>query len=424
MPVDRTILKYAAREVTMSKCVILLSFCDMGRELMPTQTTRVGLVFGYSLAYCREILRGIKRFSESKPNWVFTPIAPEPEALTALKRLKHDGLIAHVFDRELAIALTRFRKPVVNVSGVLPNLKFPRVAVDHVRVGRMAADHLLDLGLRNFAFVGYDDHDFSKGRESGFCDTINRVGFTVASYHEQQAILRRDPTGLWTWSNSLLKWLHGLPHPVGILASHDIQGIQVSEACRWLGLRVPDDVAIVGVDNDDLLCELARPSLSSVELAADQIGYEAASLLNRMLAGSPPPVKPTLIPPVRVVARQSSDVLFVEDSDVKQAVRFIRTNAHRQLRVQEVLDEVRVSRRSLERRFRGILQRGISEEIRRVHLDKAKSLLTETALSVAEVAAQSGFLDTRHLSVTFRKEVGLPPLSYRRQLRGTRAGSR
>jgi LacI family transcriptional regulator len=381
---------------------------------------RIGLVMSYGLDFYRDILRGIKAFAETRPHWVFTPIAPEPRAVRAMRPLRHHGMIAHIFNRELADALIEARMPVVNVSGVLPDLPVPRVGVDHFAVGRLAAEHLLDRGLRHFGFVGYLDHAFSVGREAGFRATLEATGCRVASYHESDRA-KRDPTGLWEWNDGLRRWLTGLPRPVGILASHDPQGVELSEVCRHSGLRVPEEVALVGVDNDDLLCELARPSLTSVALPAERIGFEAARLLDRLLTRPHPRPRPSgsvlLLPPQGVVTRVSSDVLAVDDAEVAAALRFIRQHAHESIQVKDVLDEVPVSRRTLERRVRAALGRGVWEEIRRAHLERGKSLLAETEMSMSEVARHAGFSDQRQLSVVFRQETGLTPTAYRRQYR-------
>jgi LacI family transcriptional regulator len=387
---------------------------------MLKHSTRIGLVMGYGLDFYRDILRGIKAFAESRPHWVFTPIAPEPGAVRAMRPLRHHGMIAHIFNREMADALIEARKPVVNVSGVLPDLPVPRVGVDHIAVGRLAAEHLLDRGLRHFGFVGYSEHAFSVGREAGFRTTLEAAGCRVASYHEADHA-KRDPTGLWEWNDGLRLWLAGLPRPVGILASHDPQGVKLSEVCRQSGLRVPEEVALVGVDNDDLLCELARPSLTSVALPTERVGFEAARLLDRLLtrprSRGRTVASALLLPPQGVVIRGSSDVVAIGDAEVAAALRFIRQHAHESIQVKDVLGEVPVSRRTLERRLRAALGRGVWEEIRRVHLERGKSLLAETDMPMSEVARHAGFSDQRQLSVVFRQVSGLTPTAYRRQFR-------
>lgn len=385
---------------------------------MTNSPVRIGLVFGYGLSYYRDIVRGVRAYAESRSHWSFTPIATEPEALGDLGPLDLDGLIAHVFTRELGEALLRLGRPVVNVSGVLPDLKIPRVMADHEQVGRLAAGHFLDRGLRHYGFFGYTDHAFSKGREAGFRRGIERAGFRVSSYLSDDP-LHPEPTGLWRWDDGLQRWLIGLRRPVGVLASHDIQGVQLSEACRRAGLRVPDEVALLGVDDDDLFCELARPSLSSVALPGERIGYEAARMLEALLSGPRRRTsnRPILLPSPGVVTRQSSDVLAIADEDVAAAVRFIRAHAHGPIGVADVLGAVAVSRRSLERRFRAALGRGLGEEIRRVRLEKARGLLSGTEMPIAQVATNSGFSETKHLSTVFRREAGVTPTEFRRRSR-------
>jgi LacI family transcriptional regulator len=385
---------------------------------MSTIPTRIGLVFGYSLSYYRDIVRGIRAFAESRPHWAFTPIAPDPHAVEAIGPLDHDGLIAHVFTHDLAEALVRLRKPVVNVSGVLPDLAMPRVMADHEQVGRLAAGHFLDRGLRHFGFLGYTAHDFSTGRELGFRSEAEKAGCRVESYLSDDP-LHPEPTGLWRWDNGLQGWLVGLPRPVGVLASHDIQGVQLSEACRRAGLRVPDEVALLGVDDDDFFCEVARPSLSSVALPGERIGFEAARMLEGLISGRERQTSPRtlLLPSPGVVTRHSSDVLAIEDGDVATAVRYIRAHALGSIGVPDVLEAVAVSRRSLERRFRSVLGRGLGEEIRRVRLEKAKGLLSGTEIPIAQVATNSGFSEAKRLSTVFRLETGLTPMEYRRRSR-------
>jgi LacI family transcriptional regulator len=381
---------------------------------MPKTIVRIGLVMTHSLGFYRDILRGVKAFAVERPDWVFTPIAPEARAIELARPLNCDGYLAHVFTRPLASVLVKLRKPVISVAGVLPDLPLPRVAVDHVEVGRQAARHLLERGVCQFGFVGYPKHDFSVKRQEGFRETIESAGMTLDVFLERASRVQ-DPTGVWRWNQPLMDWLTSLPKPVGVLASNDVQASQVSECCRQLKLLVPDQVAIVGVDDDDVLCELSRPSLSSVALPGERIGYEASKLLDKWLSGSPPARTLIVLPPAGVVVRQSSDLLAVPDPDVSAAVRFIQRHAHQEMRVENILQHVSIARRALERRFRKSLNRSISEEIRRVHLNRSKQLLIDTELPIATVARMSGFHDGRQLSILFRKATGSTPSEFRRQ---------
>jgi LacI family transcriptional regulator len=381
---------------------------------------RIGLVLSYSLAYCRGIMRGVKAYAQTKQDWIFTPVAPEDDPVTILRRLRPAGVIAHVYTTELAAALKRLRRPLVNVSGVLADFPAPRVGLDDEAIGRTAAQHLLDRGLRHFAFVGHPGHGYSVRRETAFRAAVEAAGHAVASYLDP--VSHFDPRGrLWALDLRVRRWLTRLPRPVGVFACNDLWGAQLSEVCRQAGLGVPEEVAMLGVDNDDLLCDLARPSLSSVAVPAEAVGFRAAALLDRLMAGGAPPAKPTLLGPIGVVSRQSSDILAIEDADVSEAVRYIRDRAHEPVTIDSILDTVAVSRRSLERRFRRVLGRGIWDEIRRVHVARARELLANTNMSMAEVAVAAGFSDGKHLAVVFRQELGLTPSEYRRGYRHSRA---
>jgi LacI family transcriptional regulator len=234
----------------------------------------------------------------------------------------------------------------------------------------------------------------------------------VSSFLERTRRIE-EPNGLWKWNAALQTWLQKLPKPIGILASHDIQGVQLSEYCNQLQLRVPDEVSIVGVDDDDLLCELARPSLSSVALPSERIGYQAAMLLFSLLHSKRRKTEAIVLPPGGVVVRQSSDLLSIPDPDVAEALRYIRSNCGRPIQVTDVLHAVSVSRRGLERRFRKCLNRSIFEEINRNHVERARQMLISTNHSMASIADKSGFRDSRHFSILFRKLMGATPTMYR-----------
>lgn len=377
---------------------------------------RIGLVFGYELGFYRDILHGIKSFAAERPHWVFTPLTADRRELESPAARSQDGFIAHIFTPAVGDMLRKRRRPVVNVSGVLPELPFPRVVVDHEAVGRMAARHLLERGLRHFAFLGYPRHAFSVGRENGFRSEVEAAGHRMAVFLDRKQSIG-DPTKLWRWNQDLLAWLESLPKPLGLLTSHDNQGVQVSEYCRHLDLHVPEEVAIVGVDNDDWLCELARPALSSVALPCERIGHEAARMMEQILSGERPAASRLVLPPVRLVVRASSDIQALPDADVADALRYIREHADRPIMVADLLAAVPVSRRSLERRFRRHLRRGIWEEIRRAHLQRAQMLLIDTDLPMSIVAQRSGFGDSRQLSIVFRQDTGETPTHFRRRHR-------
>lgn len=377
---------------------------------------QIGLMLTHNFAYYRGVLSGIRKFAETRPEWLFRLFGLEH--LKALRRLRPAAVIASVNSVSLAKSLSSWRRPIVNVSAVFPGLPFARVGVDNSEIGRLAAAHFLERGLRHFGFVGPAGFLFSTEREAAFRLALNAAGHALICYHGHKS-RPSDPLGrCWDLDRGIHRWLRALPKPVGVFVPNDLWGVHVTEACRQIDLRVPEQVALLGVDNDGLFCELSRPPLSSIQVPAEQIGMEAALLLEAILKGHRKKVTTVLLPPVGVTSRRSSETLVTDDHEVVEAVRFIRENTHLPLRVPDVLKQVPVARRSLERRVRAVLGRGLGEEIRRGHMERAKRLLVETDLPIKLVAEQAGFSDFRHMAVTFRQELGLSPSAVRRQLRG------
>lgn len=387
---------------------------------MKTKNIRIGLAVPRGYTFDRDILRGIARYAQSKPEWLFASVDPERQPLHTLGHLRPDGLIASVSTRSIARTLSAGRRPIVNVAATLMKLRMPTVRVDNTRVGELAAAHFLERGLRHFAFVGPQSQLFSVERYAAFSRALDRKRHVTMSYFTP-AEIPFDPLGQrWDLDQGVQGWLRNLPKPVGLFSPGDEWGIQVCEACRQLGLRVPEDVAVLGVDNDDLNCELSRPRLSSVMLPAERIGYEAAALLDRLLAGGKRPRTQILLPPLGVATRRSTEVLAIDDREVVKAVRFIREHVHLPLRVTDVAREVAVGRRTLERRCQAALGRSLGEEIRRVHLERARYLLVSTDLPMKTVATQAGFSGLRHMGDVFRQQLGSPPTAYRSQHRMNR----
>lgn len=375
---------------------------------------RIALVANQSLAYCRRVMRGVKRFAEERPDWILLPVAATPADVQRLHRLDVSGVIAHVWNHRLFQAMKPWHKRLVNISWVLFDLPLPSVGTDNDLVGKLAAQHFLERGFRNFGFVGHRNHAYSVLREASFRQTIEAAGYRVLA-HYAKSNERFDPMGhLWALDPRLQRWVAQLPKPAAIFSPNDIWGLQLTELARQAGLRVPEELALLGVDDDDLLCEMARPSLSSVALASEWIGREAAALLDRLLAGNRPPTQPILLPPVGVSLRQSSEVLAVHDREVVTAVAFIRANVHRPLRVDDVIRGSAHGRRTLEHRFHATLGWGIAAQIRHEKIQRAKHLLLRTDLSMDQIADQSGFSDQFRFSAVFRKLAGIPPSTYRR----------
>jgi LacI family transcriptional regulator len=291
----------------------------------------------------------------------------------------------------------------------------PLVDVDHEAVGQMAAQYFLDRGYRHFGFFGSEWAHYSKLREAAFRLRLAEAGHTVSACYIEY--LLRVPAIL-EWKRAahrVREWLEKLSKPVGILTANDIPARELAGACLRFGLRVPDDVALLGVDNDDLECGFSWPPLSSVATPARRIGYEAAKLLDELMAGKSPPREPILLPPIAVVTRQSTDTLAIDDPAVVAALRFIRAQATGTIRVDDVVQHAVQGRRMLEYKFRDFVGHTILEEIRRVRIERVKELLRDTDLSMPAIARRSGFITPERMSVVFRELTGLTPSGYRQQ---------
>ncbi|MES2695664.1 MAG: DNA-binding transcriptional regulator, partial [Verrucomicrobiota bacterium] len=333
-----------------------------------------------------------------------------------LERWKGDGIIARIETPRIAAAVVRAALPTVDLSAgrLVPEL--PWVETDDEQIARLAAEHLLERGFKHFAFCGDERFKWSEWREQHFAARVKAAGYDVQRF--TAGANGANGGDVEAHARSLREWVESLPKPVGIMAAYDIRGQQVLDACRSAGVAVPADVAVIGVDNDALLCDLASPPLSSVIPNAHRTGYEAAALLERLMAGKRVPTTAHLIAPLGVAARQSTDVLAVDDRDVARAVQFIREHACEGINVSDVLRTVPLSRRVLEQRFQKLLGRTPREEILQVRLARVKQLLGETDLPLYLIAERTGFEHVEYLSVVFKRETRQTPSQYRGEAQG------
>ncbi len=380
-----------------------------------SQSRRIALFMGQDVGFCRDVIRGIRAYAIDKPEWVFQNGPPESSVVQAFRQWKPHGIIAQLLTAELAGEVLKLRKPVVDTSCSVPRLRAPVVDVDHEAVGRLAAEHFLERGHRHFGFFGSDWAHYSKLREASFRRRLAQAGHTVSACYVEYLLRLPALMESKRAAARVRRWLEGLPKPVAILAANDIPARELADACRRFALRVPDDVALLGVDNDDLECGLTSPPLSSVATPARRIGYEAAKLLDELMAGKPAPRQGVFLPPIGVVTRASTDALAIPDAAEVAALNFIRSRAADDIRVDEVAAEAAAGRRMLEYKFRHLVGHTILEEIRRVRLQRVKQLLSDTDLPMPAIARRAGFSTPQRMSVVFRQATGLTPSAYRQQ---------
>lgn len=371
----------------------------------------VALLIETSNAYGRGLLRGIVSYVREHRSWslYLSEHNRGDRPPTWLERWAGHGIVARIENNAIASALRNVSVPIVDVSAarLIPSL--PWFETDDGAIAHLAAEHLLERGFKHFGYAGDSRFKWSNWRCEHFEYSVRAAGYKCAIY---QAVARADSSDQDD-VDDLARWILSLPKPVGIMACYDFRGRQVLDACRRVGVAVPDEVAVVGVDNDELLCDLSDPPLTSVIPNTQRTGYEAAALLDKMMTGKQIRGETHLIPPSGIATRQSTDVLVLEDRNVAKAVHFIRNNACSGIKVKDVLRAVPQSRTLLEGRFKKLLGRTPHEEILRVRLARVKQLLVETDLPLEAIAERTAFTHVEYLSVAFRREIGIPPSQFR-----------
>lgn len=382
-----------------------------------TYRPHVMLIVETALAYGRAVVQGISRYMIANQPWSLYVDLRElmAEPPDWLDNWRGDGIISRSTTPALAGKLKRLGVPTVDLNDIHGKLGLPHVWTDHAAVGRLAAAHLLDRGFRNFAVCGFSGHHWSALRRDGFAAELLSAGHNCQVFESPWETSKANP---WEQQqDSLGAWLEELPKPVGVLCCNDLRGQQVLDACRRRELFVPETVAVIGVDNDEVLCALCDPPLSSVVPNAERVGYEAAALLDRLMQGEQVESSEILIPPRGIETRQSTDVLAIDDALVAAAVKCIRERACLGLTVDQVLRQVPLSRSMLEKRFRRYLQQTPQEAIRSVQIKRVKQLLIETDLPLDAISRLAGFKHVEYMSVVFKRETAQTPGRFRRAAR-------
>ena len=382
---------------------------------------KVALLVETSRGFGRQLLRGIVRYGRLNGPWSFfiTP-GDFKQVVPRMQEWGGNGIIARLETPKIAQAILDTGLPtiVIDLSAKQlqsdhPLSRFSELSSDSFGAAKMAAEHLIERGFRRFAYVGIGGRIWSDRREEGFCTTVAEKGFSTHVYRPPR--LQRDRK--WAQEQkSMSEWLKELPKPIGLMACNDDRGREVLEACRVAGIHVPEEIAVVGVDNDELLCQLADPPLSSVALNAEGAGYRAAALLDRMMHQRWRKPRKLLAEPLHVIVRRSSDVVSIEDPLVAEALSFIHSHASEPLQVNDIVRYCDVSRRKLEIRFQEHVGRTLRDELQRVRLERSTQFLAETGLSVAKIAESVGFASPSYFIQVFIKSYGLTPAQYRRRL--------
>ncbi|MGI9241270.1 MAG: substrate-binding domain-containing protein [Verrucomicrobiales bacterium] len=380
-------------------------------KLPPPKSKRVALLVETSLGSGREILRGIAQFARNYANWEIFHAARGLEDVIPewLEAWEGDGVIARIQDENMLKSLKKLKTPVVDVLGV-PAHDFPLVRVDDEKISRQVAQHFLERDFGHFAFYGIEGESWSERREAAFRRATGS-GESFAPIHS----LRGKSEGDRDHFSKLKQFLLALPKPVAIMVCSDQRGLTLLEACRATGITVPEQVAVVGVDNDLALCEVATPNLSSVRGGHRSVGFEAAKLLNGLIEGETAPSGPLLVPPNEIVVRESSDSRSISDPAVRDAIQFIREHLSETITNDEIARAVGLSKTRLQVRFRDAVGMSLREFLAERRLQRAEKLIQSTDLTFADIAERCGFRHHEYLGYVLKKQRGITPRQLRMQ---------
>jgi len=381
----------------------------------PRRSLRVALLIETTRTYTRELLAGVRRYVAAHGPWsCFLELrALESGPPPWLKNWDGDGILTRTFTQEMADVIASTKLPAVELRATFLTSNLPFMGMDNRLIGQMVAEHFFNRGYRNFAAYSLHTERFFLERMENFVTTVESRGCNCSLLPETVS----DHSADWEQGQArLVAWLKTLPKPVGIFAANDQLGVRVLDACQRAGIAVPEEVAVVGAENEETLCSFASPPLTSVRFDGETVGYHAAELLVRIIRGGRQPPTETVFPPKGIVVRTSSDDFVINDRLVAHAARMIRENARLGINVDDLCRKLNASRSTLDRRMKAALNRTPKEEILRVRFREVERLLRETDLTIDAIAAQTGFTHSHYLQAAFKEAHGQTPGEFRRSM--------
>ena len=374
---------------------------------------RVALLVETTRTYTRELLSGVRHYIAAHGPWsTFLELRALDSSPPAwLRHWDGDGILTRTFTQEMAGLIAASGLPAVELRATNLAGDRPFVGMDNAHIGRAVAEHFFERGYRQFAAYSLKTERFFIERVRNFVSAVQAFGCPCSELPESSS----DSVTDWEQSQArLIAWLEQLPKPVGIFAANDQLGVRLLEACQRAGVAVPEEVAVVGAENEETLCAFATPPLTSVRFDGQAVGYAAAELLDRLMQGKSPRRREILIPPKGIVVRASSDELVINDPLVARAARLIRENAMTGINVEDLCRKLNASRSTLDRRMRAALKRSPKEEITRIRFCEVERLLRETDLTIEVIAEQTGFAHSHYLQAVFKQTYGQTPGQFRR----------
>lgn len=385
---------------------------------------KVILLLDFGEEYSKALLKGISKYSIENGHWSFCRMPLYYRETMGVKGIlewakewKADGIIGQLYN-EMEEEFNESPIPIIAQDFKERFKKIPNITGLYRQTGKMGAEYFLKKGYNNFAFYGFNNIVWSRERAEGFETTVKKAGFQVDYFEHKKA----RSTDIWYYkSKSLSKWLNNLPKPIALMACDDNQGVHITEACKHNQIRVPQEVAVLGVDNDVMLCELSDPPLSSIELDIEKGGYNAARILDLMIQSGVKFFRDIPVPPLKVITRSSTDIFASNDEKVADALDFIHRNIETNLQVTDVVKEVPMSRRSLEKRFLEVTGMPVYKYISNLRIEKMAEKLISTDRTIFEIALDMGLQDSKNIARQFKLVMGFTPVEYRKKFGNKKA---
>lgn len=379
---------------------------------------KIILLLDFAEEYSKNLLKGISKYSREHGPWTYCRMPLYYRETIGMEGILQwakewgaDGIIGQLYNDIDVDKITASGIPVIAQDFKERFKEIPNITGAYRETGVVGAEYFLKKGYRNFAFYGFNDIVWSRERAEGFEERVNQAGYHV-HYFEHRKSRSSD---LWYYkSQSLSQWLKSLPKPIALMTCDDNQGLHITEACRQNKIRIPEEVAVLGVDNDEMLCELSDPPLSSIALDNEKGGYDTAKLLDGLIKGSTEPYD-LLVKPTQVITRQSTDIYATNDEYVASTLRFIHKNIDKNLHVDEVVKQVPLSRRSLEKRFLQMTGMPVYKYIFNLRIEKFTQKLLETDQTIFEIALDMGLNDSKNIARQFKQVKGCNPIEYRKR---------
>jgi len=377
---------------------------------------KIILLLDFAEEYSKSLMKGINAYSKEFGPWIFCRMPLFHRETVGIDGIlkwalewKADGIVGQLYNKDIE-KIVQAGIPVIAQDFKERFTEIPNITGGYHEAGQLGADYFLKKGFTNFAFYGFNDIVWSRERAEGFEERLKKRGHKVHYFEHKKA----RSTELWYYKpSSLSRWLKSLPKPIGLMTCDDNQGQHITEVCRQLGIRIPEEVAVLGVDNDEMICDLSDPPLSSIALDAEKGGYDAAKLLDYMVKHGTSGYYDIIVKPVQVITRHSTDIYATNDDHIASSLKYIHQNIDKNLHVDEVVRQVPLSRRALEKRFLEITGYPIYKYIFNLRIEKFTQKLLDTDMSVFEIALDMGLTDSKNIARQFRQAKGCSPSVYR-----------